>query len=74
MYIDLGFLFLIYAFATISLAVSVYALWTLKELEDFYKSKTKRKPNNAWDHYHTKAKNQKSSSRAEGYFDKYINK
>jgi hypothetical protein len=73
MYIDLAFLFLIYAFATISLAVSIYALWTLKELEELYKHKNKRKTNNAWDHYHNKAK-QPTKSRAEGYFDKYINK
>jgi hypothetical protein len=32
MYIDLTFLFLLYAFATIALAVSVYALWTLQEV------------------------------------------
>ena len=55
MYIDLGFLFLIYAFATISLAISVYALWTLKEVQEFYKKKNS-KPNNAWNYYHEKAK------------------
>ena len=70
MYIDLGFLLLIYVFATIALAVSVYALWTLKEVEELYKNKNKRKPNNAWDHYHTSASQKtKPISRSKGHWD-----
>ena len=45
MYVELGFLFLIYCFATIALAVSVYALWTLEELKQYYKQK---KPTNTY--------------------------
>lgn len=73
MYIELGFLFLMYAFSAVALLTSIYALWTLKEVEELYKSKNKRKPNNAWDHYHTKA-NQTTKSTAKGHFDKYLNK
>ena len=49
MYIELDFLLLIYAFSTISLGVSVYALWTLKELEDYYKTKNKKPKINNWE-------------------------
>jgi hypothetical protein len=55
MYVDLILLFLIYSFATIALAVSVYALWTLQEVKEEFKKK-RSKPGNAWDHYHNKAK------------------
>jgi hypothetical protein len=55
MHVDLVFLFLIYSFATIALGVSVYALWTLEEIRQELKKKNS-KPNNAWDHYHNKAK------------------
>ena len=34
MFIDLALVFLLYAFSTIALCVSVYALWTLKEVEE----------------------------------------
>jgi len=44
----------IYLVAVLALAISVYALWTLKEIEELYKNKTK--PGNAWDYYHDKAK------------------
>lgn len=53
MYVDLAFLFLMYAFSTIALAVSVYALWTLKEVEEYYRQQNRSKTNNAWDHYHS---------------------
>ena len=66
LYIDLTFLFLIYAFASIALGVSVYALWTLKEVEEQFRNK-KSKPNNAWDHYHD-PKNQ-TKSKSKGHFD-----
>lgn len=39
MYVDLVLLFIIYAFSVISLGVSLYAIWTLKEIEDQYKNK-----------------------------------
>jgi hypothetical protein len=67
MYVDLVLLFLIYAFSVISMAVSIYALWTLKEVEEWYKTKNS-KPNNAWDHYHSKAK-QKTRTKVPGHWD-----
>ena len=65
MYVDLILLFLIYSFATIALAVSVYALWTLQEVKEEFKKK-RSKPGNAWDHYHNKAKIQ---PKAKGHWD-----
>jgi hypothetical protein len=65
MYVDLILLFLIYSFATIALAVSVYALWTLEEVKAEFK-KRRPKPGNAWDHYHNKAKAQ---PKAKGHWD-----
>lgn len=64
MYVDLVVLFLIYSFSVIALGVSLYALWTLKEIEQHLKNQYNRKLKNAWDHYHNKsteqAKNKKS--------------
>jgi hypothetical protein len=54
MHVDLTLLFLIYAFSCIALGVSVYALWTLSEV--LTELRKKQKTNNAWDHYHNKAK------------------
>ena len=62
MYVDLTLIFLIYAFSCIALGVSIYALWTLKEIEEYYKNKFK-KSNNAWDHYHTPKNQSKSTSK-----------
>jgi len=59
MYIDLTLIFLIYAFSCIALGISLYALLTLKELEEWYRSKVK-KSTSAWDYYHD-PKNQKKS-------------
>lgn len=53
MYVDLALLFLIYAFATIALGVSVYSLWTLKEIEEYYKKKNS-KTKNTWNQQYTK--------------------
>ena len=64
MYVDLVLLFLIYCFSIIALGVSIYALWTLEEIRQEFKNK--KKPNNAWDHYHAKAK---EKPRAKGYWD-----
>ena len=48
MYVDLIFLFLIYSFATIALAVSVYALWTLEEVKEEFRKKNKNKPKSSY--------------------------
>lgn len=36
---DLVVLFLAYSFSVVALLVSIYAIWTLKEVEDQYKNK-----------------------------------
>lgn len=48
MYVDLLLLFLIYAFAVIALAVSVYALWTLEEIKQELKKKNSIKPKSSY--------------------------
>jgi hypothetical protein len=65
MYVDGWMLFAIYFIAVLALAVSVYALWTLEEIRLYYKKKSS-KPNNAWDHYHTKAK---ETPKKKGHWD-----
>ena len=40
MYVDGYMLLAIYSIAVLALGVSVYALWTLKEVEEIYKKKT----------------------------------
>ena len=66
MYVDSTFLLIIYLLALAAALISVYALWTLKEVEEKLRKK-KSKPNNAWDHYHTKAAG-KPKSTAKGYW------
>jgi hypothetical protein len=39
MYIELPLLFIIYVFSCLAIGISLYALWTLKEIEEFYKKK-----------------------------------
>jgi uncharacterized membrane protein YhiD involved in acid resistance len=65
MYVDGLMLLAIYLIAVLAMAISVYALWTLKEVEELYKKKNS-KPNNAWDHYHNKAK---QKPRAKGHWN-----
>jgi hypothetical protein len=65
MYVDSTFLLIIYILAASAAVISTYALWTLKELEEYYKNENSRKPNNAWDHYHD-PRNQKKS-KAKGH-------
>ena len=64
MYVDLVLLFMIYAFSVIALATSVYALWTLKEVEAYYKEHQKRKTKSAWDHYHSTAVQQAKTKKS----------
>jgi hypothetical protein len=57
MYVDGYVLLAIYVIAVMALGISVYALWTLKEIEELYR-KINSKLNNAWDPYNDKAKQQ----------------
>jgi ABC-type nickel/cobalt efflux system permease component RcnA len=59
MYVDGYLLLVIYILAASAVLISVYALWTLLEVEEQLKKKNS-KPGNAWDHYHN-PKNQKKS-------------
>jgi hypothetical protein len=65
MYVDLVFLLIMYGFSATALLISIYTLWTLREIQEFYKKKNS-KPNNAWDHYHEKAK---QKPQPKGYWD-----
>lgn len=70
MFIDLTLLFIIYLISVTALGASVYAVWSMVELEAWVKqvmSKGKSKTN-AWDHYHNKAKT-KPKSTAKGHWD-----
>jgi hypothetical protein len=67
MHVDLLFLLLIYAFSTISLGVSVYALWTLEEIRQQYKKKNNVKTPNAYDQY--KNKPPVKPTRGKGHWD-----
>jgi flagellar basal body-associated protein FliL len=71
MYVDGYLLLVIYLIAVLAAGISVYALWTLKEVEEQFKKKNKpNKPNNAWDYYHNTANQKKhSKDKAKGYFD-----
>jgi hypothetical protein len=68
MYVDGWMLFAIYFIAVLALAVSVYALWSLEEIRQYYERKSS-KPNNAWDHYHKKAREPITVPRAKGHWD-----
>jgi hypothetical protein len=57
MYVDGYMLLAIYVIAVIALGISVYALWTLKEVEELYRKKNS-KLNNDWAPYNDKAKQQ----------------
>lgn len=55
MYVDGYMLLAIYFIAVLALAVSVYALWSLEEIRQYYEKSTKtiKKPN-AWEQYNNK--------------------
>jgi hypothetical protein len=42
MYVDLYFLLIIYVFSCVSMTISIYALWTLYEIKEYYRQKEKR--------------------------------
>jgi flagellar basal body-associated protein FliL len=43
MHVDLMFLLLMYIFSVSALAVSIYVLWSLKEFEQMFRTKDKKK-------------------------------
>lgn len=42
MYVDAWILLAIYLVSVISLGISIYALWTLSEIEDYYREQLRR--------------------------------
>lgn len=52
MYVNGYMLLAIYFIAVVALGISIYALWTLKEVEDYYKRRTSSK--SAYDEWKTK--------------------
>jgi hypothetical protein len=62
MYVDGYLLLVIYILAASAALISIYALWTLLEVEEQLKKKNS-KPGNAWDHYHKKAEKIKPKSK-----------
>lgn len=71
MYVDGYMLLAIYVVATLALAVSVYAIWSIIEVEERLTDLYNKKVKNAWDYYHDKAKQQppRGKSTAKGHFD-----
>ena len=60
MYVDGYMLLAIYLVAVLALAVSVYALWSIIEVEEKLTDLYNKKVKNAWDYYHDKASKTKS--------------
>ncbi|CAB5214820.1 hypothetical protein UFOVP190_276 [uncultured Caudovirales phage] len=70
MFVDGWMLFAIYFIAVLSLAVSVYSLWSLEEIRLYYSRRNDKRSN-------TSAKSvtlDKKRSQAAGYYDKFIGK
>lgn len=65
MTLDSLFILAAYVMSCIAIVISLYVLYTLEE-----EKTNKKKPNNAWDHYHKKAEEQvKPKVYAKGYWD-----
>jgi uncharacterized protein (DUF433 family) len=59
MYVDGYMLLAIYFVAVLALAVSVYAIWSIIEIEEHLTDLYNKKVKNAWDYYHDKASKNK---------------
>jgi flagellar basal body-associated protein FliL len=51
MYVDGYMLLVIYVIAVLAAAISVYALWTLEEIRQYYEKNNNSKKPNAWEQY-----------------------
>jgi CHASE3 domain sensor protein len=51
MYVDGYMLLVIYIIAVLAAAISVYALWTLEEIRQYYEKNNNSKKPNAWKQY-----------------------
>jgi CHASE3 domain sensor protein len=64
-------LFAIYFIAVLALSVSVYALWSLEEIRQYYERMYNRKNNADRVNQATTVRPNKKHSQAIGYFDKF---
>jgi hypothetical protein len=63
MYVDGYMLLAIYFVAVLALAVSVYAIWSIIEIEDRLTDLCNKKVKSAWDYYHDKSSKNKPKGR-----------
>jgi hypothetical protein len=70
MFVDGWMLFAIYFIAVLSLAVSVYALWSLEEIRQYYSRRNDKRSNISA----KSATLDKKRSQAAGYYNKFIGK
>ncbi len=68
MYVDGYMLLVIYLLAVFAAAISVYALWTLEEIRQYYEKNNKTKSYNAYEQY--KNKPLITPTRGKGHWDK----
>lgn len=61
MYVDGYMLLAIYFIAVLALAVSVYAIWSIIEVEERITDLYNKKVKSAWNYYHDKASKNKSN-------------
>jgi hypothetical protein len=62
MYVDGYMLLAIYFVAVLALAVSVYAIWSIIEVEERLADLYNKQVKSAWDYYHDKSGKNKSKS------------
>ncbi len=67
MYVDGYMLLVIYLLAVFAATISVYALWTLEEIRQYYEKNNKTKGPNAWEQYNNKPPI--TPSRGKGHWD-----
>ena len=60
MYVDGYMLLAIYFVAVLALAVSVYAIWSIIEIEEKMIDLYNKKVKSAWDYYHDKSSKNKT--------------
>jgi len=59
MYVDGYMLLAIYFIAVLALAISVYAIWSIIEVQEQMTDLYNKKVKSAWDYYHNKASKNK---------------
>ncbi len=67
MYVDGYMLLAIYLLSVIAAVISLYALWTLEEIRQYYEKNNRTKGLNAWNQY--KNKPPVKPTRGKGHWD-----